>query len=138
MGRRRSPNSGRDHEGGGRFDTSSVLLDDETGAVVETDIPMPVLATAVPLAEHHLRVTWIDGDRAGRTDEIDLKPLLDRSRFFRKLRGNTALFRTVTLSADGNKACWDDPSAPYELEIAATQIERLAREQDAKRDPIVP
>ena len=92
--------------------------------------PLPVLAGARP--DHGLAVTvnWADGPRAGRTETVDLAPVVMTLRFYAPLRRDAALFATVTVAGDGSALSWGGGR----LDMAATTVERLAREAMSPED----
>jgi hypothetical protein len=86
---------------------------------------MPLIASVDPLDPYKVKVTWSAGLRSGTTDVVDLSPLIDSFRFYKPLRGNADLFRTVHVRDDGNAIAWRSDD---ELDMSATSIERLAEE----------
>jgi hypothetical protein len=71
-----------------------------------------------------LRVTWCAGIRDGRTDTVELSPLVNVLKFYRPIRNND-LFRTVHLIEDGRAIAWgyDD-----KIDMPAASLEQLAEE----------
>jgi hypothetical protein len=97
----------------------------------ETDLiavgdPLPRLAAVEPAnGPTSVSVTWASGSRAGRTEIIDLAPLIYTFRVLKPLRENPALFASVHLGEWGASIVWgDDP----DLEIGADALEELAEE----------
>lgn len=97
--------------------------------VITVGDPMPVIAGARPLHGQTLSVTWAEGPRAGLTEEVDLAPVLMQFRVFAPLRGNPALFATVSVIEDGTALGWADGR----IDMAATTVERLAKVADLTR-----
>ena len=85
---------------------------------------MPVIASVHAAGERHIRVRWETDAPRKSTEAIDLSPLLNAFKFYRPLRGNDRLFRTVHVAEDGNAIAWGDGS----IDMSATSIERLAEE----------
>ena len=70
--------------------------------------PMPKLATAKPYGKTSIRVMWKTGTRAGKSEIIDLSPLINCFKFYKALRKNDRLFRTLSLIDDGEAIAWGD------------------------------
>ncbi len=92
--------------------------------VIDSGIPLPRIGEVSPIGPLRVRVTWVDGARAGRTDELDLSPLIKSYKIYRPLRDNEALFHTVHLIEDGHAIAWE----AHDLEMSAETIETLAEE----------
>jgi hypothetical protein len=94
-------------------------------AITRLIIPMPKIARVE--AKHHLnvRVEWAAGIRAGRNDVVDLSPMINTLKFYRPLRENKKLFRTVHLIEDGRVLAWGDDD---QIDMAADSVEELAEE----------
>jgi hypothetical protein len=86
---------------------------------------MPKLASVHPAGKLTIKVTWSKGPRARRTETVDLSPLVRSFKFYRPLRNNHSLFKTVHLIEDGRAIAWGDDD---DIDMAATSIERLAEE----------
>jgi Helix-turn-helix domain len=86
---------------------------------------MPKLASVRPAGKLAIKVTWSRGPRARRTETVDLSPLIHCFRFYKRLRTDQALFRTVHLIEDGEAIAWGDDN---DIDMATTSIERLAEE----------
>jgi hypothetical protein len=93
-------------------------------------IPMPRLASVEVVSHLTICVTWSAGIRASRTDIVDLKPLIDSLKFYRPLRNNQDLFRTVHLFESGTMIAWGDD----QIEMAADSVEHLAEESFGASD----
>jgi hypothetical protein len=94
--------------------------------IIDSGIAMPRLADVRPVdADHHLvKITWAEGDRRGKTEVVDLSPLIYTHRFYVPLRNDPTLFNTVHLLDNGEAIAWGDDS----IDMAADSIERLAAE----------
>ena len=98
--------------------------------IVETGIPLPRMAEVRAVTPLTLLVTWAEGARAGRTDRVDLAPVVETFRIFRPLRKNEALFATARLGDDGDTVVW----AGDNLEMHAETIELLAEQTMSPQD----
>ncbi|WP_448208470.1 hypothetical protein [Azospirillum sp. sgz302134] len=92
--------------------------------IVSVDSPMPVIGALEHLGRHTVRVTWVDGLRAGITEDLDLGPLVDRYRVYEPL-ADESLFIIGRLVEDGNVLRWDTSRGP--IEMSATTVEHLAQ-----------
>ena len=54
-----------------------------------------------------LEITWAQATRGGRTDVLDLTPLMGSYKVYRLLRGNADLFATAHLVGDGEVVGFD-------------------------------
>jgi hypothetical protein len=77
-----------------------------------------------------LEIAWAEGARVGRTDIVDLTPLIGSYKIYRPLRANAELFATAHLIEDGDVVAWNGP----DLEMTADLIETLAEEALAPED----
>jgi hypothetical protein len=93
--------------------------------VFGSDGPMPRIGAVRAIDGESVLVNWIDGSRAGRTEAINLLPLIDNFRAFESLRRNKKLFSTVHVIEDGGAIAWGEDEA---IDMASTSIERLAEE----------
>jgi hypothetical protein len=91
---------------------------------VTVRIPMPTIESVVPLSDYKIRVKWNESLRPHSVEEVDLEPLIETLKFYKPLRGNRKLFRTVHIVEDGDAIAWGND----EIDMAATSIERLAEE----------
>jgi len=98
--------------------------------IVDTGIPLPRLAEVRAVAPLTLVVSWADGARAGRTDRIDLAPIVETLKIFRPLRRNDVLFATARLGEDGDTVVW----AGDNLELHAETLESLAEQSMSPQD----
>jgi hypothetical protein len=85
--------------------------------------PMPRLSSVAHHDGMKVTVCWRSGPRTNKTDIIDLAPMIMAYKFYRPLRDNPELFKSVHLMADGAAIAWGDDDA---IDMAATTIERLA------------
>jgi hypothetical protein len=94
----------------------------ETDTVHGSDGPMPRLGAVRAIDGSSVLVNWIEGARTGRTEAVNLRPLIDNFRAYKPLRGNVPLFSTVHLIEDGNAIAWGDDES---INMAATSLERM-------------
>jgi hypothetical protein len=93
-------------------------------------IPMPRIASMKVTNHLTIKVSWSAGIRAGRTDVIDLSPMINAFKHYRPLRENRELFASAHLIADGSIVAWGDD----EIDMAADSIEALAEETFTPED----
>jgi hypothetical protein len=93
--------------------------------VMGSDGPMPRMGAVRAIDGSSVLVNWVEGARAGRTEAINLLPLIDNFKFYDSLRRNAALFSTVHLIEDGHAIAWGEDES---IDMPATSIERLAEE----------
>jgi hypothetical protein len=86
-------------------------------------VSMPRLSSVRPLDKLSIEVVWVEGPRSGRTDVVDLSPLVQTHKFYQRLRNDPALFASVHLMDDGEVIAWGDEET---IDMAATSVERLA------------
>jgi hypothetical protein len=91
--------------------------------IVHTGITLPRIADIEPLQDSRLRVTWSHGARAGRTDDVDLSPMINSFKIYRLLRANPDLFKTAKLIENGKIVVWDGD----DLEMSAEAVQELAQ-----------
>jgi hypothetical protein len=94
-------------------------------------IPMPRLATVEVVRHLVVRVTWSAGTRTNRIDIVDLSPLINSLKFYRPLREDRSLFRTLHLIEGGAILAWGDDD---KIDMAADSIEQLAEESMTSDD----
>lgn len=95
----------------------------ETDMIVVGE-PLPRIASvATTDLPYTVTVTWETGARAGRTDTIDLAPIILTFKVFRPLRDDTALFATVRLGEWGASIVWPGDA---DLDIGADSLEEMA------------
>jgi hypothetical protein len=76
-------------------------------------------------------VTWAKGARAGRTETIDLSPLVGALKVYKPLRDNPRLRASVHPIEEGHAIAWGEGDA---IDMAATSLERLAEEAMTAED----
>jgi len=79
--------------------------------------PLPRLRTVAPSEGLAVHVSWEDG----RSEDIDLAPVILGFKVFRPLREDRALFESVRLGDFGSSIVWTD-----DMDLAAYTLERLA------------
>ena len=72
-----------------------------------------------------IAIRWAVGPRAGRSETVDLSPLIDCYKLYAPLRGDHTLFATVHLLNEGTAIAWGKDD---EIDMSAASIERLAEE----------
>src|SRR4051794_8635690 len=93
--------------GGGSMSATDEFLD--SGSLT------PRIAKISVVGQSTLAIEWMEGARAGRSDALDLTPIIGSYRVYRPLRSNAGLFRTARLIEDGDVVAWDGP----DLEMTA-------------------
>lgn len=89
------------------------MNDDE---IVTVGAPLPRIAAANIVDGRRVRISWRDG----RTNTVDLAPVLMSRRHFIPLRANDELFSTLRVNEDGNALEWDGG-----IELSAIWVDRL-------------
>lgn len=92
--------------------------------IEDTGIPMPRLESVRASTGRKIDVRWSAGRRAGKSEQIDLAPIIGTYRIFRPLRDNDKLFATVKLVDNGSVIAWDGA----DLELPADAVEALAEQ----------
>jgi hypothetical protein len=95
-----------------------------TEEMLDTGAPIARIAKIRVVEPNTLEISWAEGARAGRTDVLDLTPLIGSYKIYRPLRGNAELFATAHLIEDGDVVAWNGP----DLEMTAELIETLAEQ----------
>jgi hypothetical protein len=85
---------------------------------------MPRLDTVKPVGKLTIEVRWKAGPRKGKTELIDLTPMIGAFKIYKPLRTDAAAFKTVEPIDDGEALAWNGG----EIDMAATSVERLAEE----------
>lgn len=98
------------------------MTEDET---VQIGDEMPLIGTVEVQDLYRVAISWIGGRRRGRTDIVDLAPMILTFKLYRPLRDNLALFKTAHVAHDGCALAW---ATSDEIDMAATTLERLAEE----------
>jgi hypothetical protein len=86
--------------------------------IIRVGEPLPVIAAAAPAGGLAVRVQWADG----RSDVIDLNPLVARYRMLRPLKSDSARFAGLRVGLRGSSIEWGD-----DMDIGAETLEFLAR-----------
>ena len=89
-----------------------------------TKTAMPRLDSIKPVGKLCIEVRWKAGPRKGRTEIINLAPMINAFKFYKPLRTDVAAFKAVELIDGGEAIAWKDGA----IDMAATSIERLAEE----------
>jgi len=85
---------------------------------------MPRLRAIRPAQGLAVEVEWDRGPRSGRSERVDLSPVVMTLRVFRPLRNDRSLFERVRLLDDGTAIGWGED----DLEMSVLTLERLASE----------
>jgi hypothetical protein len=96
----------------------------------DTDIPLPRISEIQALPDFRLAIAWVEGSRRGRTDLVDLAPVINTYKLYRPLRNNEELFRTARLVDNGNVVAWADGR----IDMSAELVEDIANETMAPQD----
>ncbi|MCB1469755.1 MAG: hypothetical protein KDK08_21990 [Rhizobiaceae bacterium] len=87
--------------------------------------PMPSIASVRAIGDGLcIEATWASGGRAGRTEIVDLSPLINQFKFYAPLR-KSEVFSTVQIADDGEILEWEGGK----FDMPATHVEDLAQEQ---------
>jgi hypothetical protein len=90
--------------------------------MVDSGLPMARIAAIRVAGPSTLEIAWAEGARSGRTDLVDLTPVIGTYKAYRPLRSNPKMFATAHLIDDGNAIVWDG----LDVDMAAQTIETLA------------
>lgn len=96
----------------------------------DTGVPLPRMSQIQALPNFCLSVTWAEGSRAGAADVVNLAPVINSYKFYRPLRKNEELFRTVHLVDDGNAIAWGDGTIDMSAELIEDIADQTMRPQD--------
>jgi len=91
----------------------------------------PRIAAIAPTQGLRVLVTWGAGPRSGKTEELNLSPILNSMKFFRPLRKNPDLFATIHTVDYGTAVAWGDDE---EIDLSAGALLRLAEETMSPED----
>jgi hypothetical protein len=97
-------------------------------AIEDSGIPLARISGIKTLSGFRLVVTWAEGARLGRIDEVDLSPMIKGYKVYRPLRENPEKFLTARLIEDGDAVAWDG------MEMSADAIESMAEEMMSPQD----
>jgi hypothetical protein len=92
--------------------------------MVDSGIPMARIAAIRITGPASLEIAWADGTRAGRTDDVDLTPVIGSYKVYRPLRNNPELFASAHAIDDGYAVAWSG----FDVDMSAETIEALAGE----------
>jgi hypothetical protein len=98
--------------------------------MLDTGIPAARIAAVRVAGSAALEIAWADGARAGRTDVVDVTPVIGTYKVFRPLRSNPKLFETAHLTDDGYAVAWDG----FDVDMSAEVIETIAQESMSPTD----
>ena len=98
--------------------------------IENTGIPLPRISEIRPLPDFRLAIAWVEGSRRGRTDLVDLAPVIYTYKLYRPLRNNEELFQTARLVDDGNGVAWGDGR----IDMPAELVEEIANETMTPQD----
>jgi hypothetical protein len=101
-----------------------------TERYLDSGFPMPRIAKIRVVGPSVLEINWAEGTRTGRTDVLDLAPLVGSYKVYRPLRGKPELFATARLIEDGDVVVWEGA----DLEMTAELIETLAEQAMTPED----
>ena len=93
--------------------------------IVQVGPPMPEIGSVEADRDFSIRVTWAGNVNPSLPTTIDLAPIILTYKFYRPLRDNPELFRTVHIINEGSAIAWGTND---EIDMPATTIERLASE----------
>jgi hypothetical protein len=96
----------------------------------DTGIQPPRISEIQTLPDFRLAIAWVEGSRRGRTDLVDLAPVINTNKLYRPLRNNEELFQTARLVDDGNVVAWGDGR----IDMSAELIEDIANETMTPQD----
>jgi Protein of unknown function (DUF2442) len=92
--------------------------------MVDTGLPMARIASLRVIGPTSLEIGWAEGARAGRTDLVDVTPVIGTYKVYRQLRNDPKLFATAHLKDEGYVVAWDG----FDIDMSAETIEALAEE----------
>ena len=98
--------------------------------IENTGTPLPRISEIRALPDFRLAIVWAEGSRRGRTDLIDLAPVIYTYKLYRPLRNNEELFQTARLVDDGNVVAWGDGR----IDMSAELLEDIANETMTPQD----
>lgn len=92
--------------------------------IFDSGLPMARIGELRVINPHVIELTWVDGDRIGIKERVDLSPAIGSYKIYRPLRRDPQLFATAKLREGGNVIVWDGE----DLEMSAEMVESLAEE----------
>jgi hypothetical protein len=93
--------------------------------IVNTGIPLPVIGAVKSVGGYNVEVTWVAGERTGRTEVIDIAPMVLSYKAYRPLREAPELLNTVAVINDGDAIAWGDGS----ILMSAEAVESLSSQE---------
>lgn len=103
----------------------------ETEPIIEIGPSMPRVASVSYHGGYEIAVSWLSGPREGNTEVVDLAPVILTLKFYRPLRDNPEMLKTIHLIEDGTAIAWGQDDG---IDMAAASIERLAEETMSSAD----
>jgi preprotein translocase subunit SecE len=98
--------------------------------IENTGSPLPRMSEIQALPDFRLAIAWAEGSRRGRTDLLDLAPIIYTYKLYRPLRNNEELFQTARLVDGGNVVEWGDGR----IDMSAELVEEIANETMTPQD----
>jgi hypothetical protein len=98
--------------------------------IEDTGAPLPRISEIRALPDFRLAIAWAEGSRTGRTEFVDLAPIINTYNLYRPLRNNEDLFQTARLVDGGNVIEWGDGT----IDMSAELIEDIANEAMTPQD----
>jgi hypothetical protein len=92
--------------------------------MVDSGIAMARVGAVRATGLASLEISWAEGARAGRTDVVDLTPVIGTYKVYRPLRDNPELFATVHTIDEGYAVAWTG----LDVDMSAETIETVAAE----------
>lgn len=86
----------------------------------------PKIARVVAVPPTSVAVTWAEGSRDGRSEVVDLAPMLLTLKLYKPLRDDPDAFARVRVAAFGYSIAWDDEEA---IDMSSAAIEELAQQK---------
>ena len=99
--------------------------------VIRIGDQMPRIDSVSHHGAYEVVVSWASGPRERKADIVDLAPIVLTHKFYRPLRDNAEMLKTVHINDDGAAIAWGADDA---IDMAATSIERLAEETMTSAD----
>lgn len=107
-------------------------MSDYATDIITVGEPLPTIASVeAGNGRYDVQVMWAGGARAGRTDTVDLAPMIFTFKVFKPLRDGTVAFDTVRLGDYGASIVWPGDT---DLDIGADAIEEMAAEAMTNED----
>jgi hypothetical protein len=103
----------------------------ETEPIIEIGPSMPRVASVSYHGGYEIAVSWLSGPREGNTEVADLAPVILTLKFYRPLRDNPEMLKTIHRIEDGTAIALGQDDG---IDMAAASIERLAEETMSSAD----